>query len=241
MDGAASAKCHSGGFCTSRIDLVLKEKDPINSFKTHMTKHSQSIDTQVTRRIKGHGSGWVFTPRHFYDLGSRSAIDLALHRMKTSGAIRQLARGLYDYPRQHPKLGLLNPPAETVAKALANRDSTRLQPAGGYAANLLGLSDQIPMNVVFLTDGPTRSVSLGRQTITLKKTTPKNMATAGKTSGLVIQALRHLGQRHVDESTVNTLRQRLSDNDKQQLLKDLIHAPAWAADIMRQIATPNQP
>jgi len=173
----------------------------------------------------------------FRDLGSPDAIHNALARYTESGTIRQLARGLYDYPRQHPKLGLLTPSADIVAEAIASRDATRLQPAGGYAANLLGLSDQIPMKVVFLTDGPTRSVTLGKQTITLKKTTPKNMAAAGKTSGLVIQALRHLGQRHADDATVNTLRQRLSDDDKRQLLKDLKHAPAWVADIMRQVAT----
>lgn len=175
----------------------------------------------------------------FRDLGSSDAIHNALARHTKSGTIRQLARGLYDYPRQHPTLGLITPSADTVAEAIANRDATRLQPAGGYAANLLGLSDQIPMKVVFLTDGPTRSVSLGKRTITLKKTTPKNMATAGRSSGLVIQALRHLGQRHVDDATVNTLRQRLSDNEKRQLLKDLKHAPAWVADVMRQVAAPD--
>jgi hypothetical protein len=133
---------------------------------------------------------------------------------------------------------LLHPSADAVAQALAGRDATRLQPTGGYAANLLGLSDQVPMKVVFLTDGPTRSLPLGKQTITLKRTTPKNMATAGKASGLVIQALRHLGQRHVDDNLIAQLRQRLSDADKKQLLKDLAYAPSWVADVMRQIATP---
>lgn len=203
-----------------------------------MGKHIQSIDLSILNRIYGHGRGWVFTPNHFQDLGSRTAVGLALMRHKAGGTIRRLARGLYDYPRQHPALGLLHPSADAVAQALAGRDATRLQPAGGYAANLLGLSDQVPMKVVFLTDGPTRSVPLGKQTITLKRTTPKNMATAGKASGLVIQALRHLGQRHVDDNLVAQLRQRLSEADKKQLLKDLAYAPAWVADVMRQIATP---
>ncbi len=94
------------------------------------------------------------------------------------------------------------------------------------------------MKVVFLTDGATRKVVLGKQTIMLKQTTPKNMATAGRTSGLVIQALRHLGQRHVDDSLIASLRQRLAPADKQQLIKDLHHAPAWVAAVMRQIAAP---
>jgi hypothetical protein len=202
-----------------------------------MGKHLKSVDLSVLKRIRGHGRGWVFTPNHFQGVGSRTAVGLALMRHTAAGTIRKLARGLYDYPQSHPALGLLNPTTDAIAKALAGRDATRLQPSGGYAANLLGLSDQIPMKVVFLTDGPTRRVKLGKQTITLKRTTPKNMAAAGKTSGLVIQALRHLGRRHVDDNLITQLRTRLTDDDKKQLLKDLVFAPAWVAAVMRQVAT----
>ena len=200
-----------------------------------MGKHTQSIDKEVISRIYGHKRGWVFTPTHFQDLGSRSAIGLALMRHVQAGTIRRLASGLYDYPAQHPALGVLNPSADVIAKALAGRDATRLQPTGAYAANLLGLSDQVPMKVVFLTDGPTRTVRVGKQQIVLKRTTPKNMATAGRISGLVIQSLRHLGRRYVDDSVISKLRQRLSTDDKQLLLKDLAYTPAWVADVMRRV------
>lgn len=178
----------------------------------------------------------MFTPRHFLDLGARPAIASALKRHTDAGCIRLLARGLYDYPKQHPQLGNLAPAMDAVAKALAGRDAVRLQPSGAYAANLLGLSEQVPMKVVFLTDGPSRRVRLGRQEIILKRTTPRNMATAGRTSGLVIHALRKLGQRYVDTVTVDTLKRRLNENDKRQLLKDLRYAPAWIAELMRQLA-----
>lgn len=143
---------------------------------------------------------------------------------------------MYDYPKHHPRLGRLAPSTDAVAQALAGRDVVRLQPGGAYAANLLGLSEQVPMKVVFLTDGPSRRVRLGRQEIILKRTTPRNMATASRISGLVIQALRQMGQRHVDVAVVDTLKRQLSEDDKRQLLKDLRYAPAWIADLMRQIA-----
>lgn len=111
--------------------------------------------------------------------------------------IRRLARGVYDFPQEHPVLGLLSPSADTVARALANRDRTRLQPAGAYAANALGLSEQVPAKAVFLTDGASRTVRIGQTTIQLRRTTPRNMAAAGRLSGLVIQALRELGKEHV--------------------------------------------
>jgi hypothetical protein len=102
-------------------------------------KHFQSIDSQVLSRIYGHRGGWVFTPASFLDLGSRVAVASALTRHKRAGIIRQLARGLYDYPVEHPKLGRVAPPADGVARAIARRDAVRLQPAGAYAANVLGL------------------------------------------------------------------------------------------------------
>ncbi|MDW7709490.1 MAG: DUF6088 family protein [Deferrisomatales bacterium] len=201
-----------------------------------MGKHAQSFDTLLLERIRSHGDGWVFTPSHFAELGTRDAVASALKRHKKAGTIRQIARGLYEVPRVDPEIGPLSPSLEAVAKALQERDAVRLQPAGGYAANLLGLSEQVPTKVVFLTDGPARRVRLGKQVIVLKHTTPKNMATAGRVSGLVIQALRHLGRRQVDDSVVMRLRKRLTRDDKNQLLQDLRYAPAWVAALMRRVA-----
>ena len=201
-----------------------------------MGKHTNSIDLKILSRIIGRGRGFVFTPVDFLDLGSRAAIDQALSRSARAGNIRKLARGLYDYPRRDPKLGVLAPTDDKIADALKGRDDIRLQPSGGHAANVLGLSTQVPVRVVFLTDGRTRKVQLGKRQILLKKTTTRQMATAGRISGTVIQALRWIGQRHMDEQIVSSLRRRLSDADKKQLLKDLRYAPAWIADIMRKVA-----
>ena len=200
-----------------------------------MGKHAQSIDKKVINRILGHGRGWVFTPANFSDLGSRDAVASALRRYRQSGLIRQLARGLYDYPRTEPELGMLTPSPDSVARALAGRDAFRLQPSGAYAANLLGLSPQIPMKIVYLTDGRSKTVQIGKKQIILKRTTPRNMATAGKISGLVIQALRHLGQKHVDEDVIASLWRRLDADARKQLLKDVRFAPAWIVDIMRRL------
>jgi hypothetical protein len=161
---------------------------------------------------------------------------MALTRLSRKGMIRQLARGLYDYPIDHPTLGRIAPSADAIAKALAARDATRLQPAGTYAANILGLSEQVPTRIVFLTDGPSRRVKIGQREIVLKGTTPRNMATAGRKSGTIIQALRHLGQRNVDEKTLAILKRKLTDRDRAQLLKDLHYAPAWISDILRRLA-----
>src|SRR3954453_15639093 len=130
-------------------------------------KSTQSIDSKVLSRIRGSGRGSVYVPRDFFHLGSREAVAQTLHRLVKKGVIRRLARGVYDFPKQHQSLGLLSPPAETIPGALAGRDQTRLQPAGAYAANTLGLSEQVPAKAVFLTDGPARMVKIGPMTIQL--------------------------------------------------------------------------
>ncbi|HUY35620.1 MAG TPA: DUF6088 family protein [Pirellulales bacterium] len=107
---------------------------------SNIRKATQSIDAKVIARIRGKGKGSVHVAGGFLDLGSREAVDVALHRLFKKGIIRRLARGVYDFPEQHPALGLLSPSAHTIAEALAGRDRTRLQPAGAYAANALGLS-----------------------------------------------------------------------------------------------------
>ena len=196
----------------------------------------ESIDSKMLSLIRRRGRGTVFVPAEFLHLGSREAIDIALHRFTQSGTIRRLARGVYDYPKEHPVLGQLQPSAEAVAQALAGRDCTRLQPAGAYAANMLGLSEQVPAKAVFLTDGRSRTVKIGATTIELRQTTAKNMAAAGRLSGLVIQALRELGKEHVTEKTVQHLKRTLPIEKRRELVKDIRLGPAWMHSIFRELA-----
>lgn len=196
----------------------------------------QTIDSKLKSRIYGHGRGSVFTPNDFLDLGSRDAVDKALSRLASRGEVRRLARGLYEYPREHPELGTLSPDIEKVAKALAGKDRLRLQPAGAYATNLLGLSEQVPAKAVFLTDGPSRTVKIGRQEIQLRRTTPRNMAAAGRLSGLLMQAFRHLGRQHITEQRMAHLKRTLPAKERNQLLKDLPLAPAWMHPLIRELA-----
>ena len=196
----------------------------------------QTIDAKLKSRIYGSGRGSAFTPNEFLDIGGRDAVDQALSRLTVKGTIRRLARGLYEYPREHPELGMLSPDIEKVAKALAGKDRIRLQPAGAYATNLLGLSEQVPARVVFLTDGPSRTVKVGRQEIQLRRTTPRNMAAAGRLSGLLMQALRHLGKQHITPARVEHLKRTLPPKERHKLLKDLPLAPAWMHPLFRELA-----
>lgn len=214
----------------------LSEKLVSISDKNIWVYAMQSIDSKILSRVYGSGRGSVFTPGHFLNIGNRTAVDKALSRLVLKGTIRRLARGLYDYPKTHPVMGVLSPNPDTIAKALAGKHGIRLQPSGAYAANLLGLSTQVPAKIVYLTDDPSRTVRVGNQEIRLQRTTPRNMGPAGRVSGLVIQALRHLGQKHVDDIIIQALQRKLSTHDKKQLIRDIAFAPAWVGVHLRKIA-----
>jgi hypothetical protein len=169
-------------------------------------------------------------------LGNRQTVDIVLHRLARKGTIRRLARGIYDLPKEHPKLGKLLPSPEKIAEALVGRDCTRIQPTGAYAANILGLSEQVPAKVVFLTDGPSRTVKIGMTTIQLRRTTPKNMAMAGRLSGLLVQAFRELGKENITPERLNHLKRTIPLSARKELLKDIRFAPEWIHSIFKELA-----
>lgn len=203
--------------------------------KNSREKH-KSIDSKILEAINILGQGSVFVPTDFLDLGSRQAIDIVLHRLVQKGIIRRLARGIYDFPKEHPTLGKLLPSPEKIAEVLVDRDCTRIQPAGAYAANILGLSEQVPAKVVFLTDGPNRIIKIGATTIQLRRTTPKNMTMAGRLSGLLVQAFREIGKENMTTERIEYLKKTLPADKRQELLKDIRFAPEWMRSIFRKLA-----
>jgi hypothetical protein len=189
----------------------------------------------VWKRIRAKHRGWVFTPKAFATLGGRAAVDQALLRLQRRGEIRRLARGIYEFPRIHPRIGMLSPSPEAVAKAMAERTHSRIMVSGPKALNLLGLSTQVPVQNLFLTEGPSRIVRIGNQTIILKHVAPSKILGAGTEAGIVIQAVRSLGQNGVHEIPVETLAKRLPPSVKAAVRRLAPAAPAWSQSVLHQI------
>ena len=189
----------------------------------------------ILRRIRAKHRGSVFTPRQFAHLGTRAAVDQALSRLQRSGRIRRLTRGVYEFPKIHPRIGVMSPSPEGVAKAMAERTGSRITISGAKAANLLGLSTQVPMQNVFWTEGPSRTIRIGNQTVSLKHVAPSKMIGAGTEAGIVIQAVRSLGEKGVHEIPVHTLAKRLPGPVKRAVKRLTPTAPAWSQAVLNQI------
>lgn len=196
----------------------------------------ESIEESIKKRLQRRGRGAAVTPFDFLDMGSRASVDQGLSRLARKQVLKRLGRGIYTYPKASRLLGELSPAPEVVAQAMARRDAAKLIPSGAMAANLLGLSEQVPNKVVYLTSGPARSAKIGKLALTLKPTVAKNMATADRVSGVVIQALRFIGKDKVGNEMIETLRQRLNPEEREQLLKDARYAPSWMEPIFRKIS-----
>lgn len=199
---------------------------------------SRSVQDQVLARLRAKGRGTICVPADFLDLGSRAAVDQALSRLVRAGALRRLARGVYDFPKLHPRLGSLSPALPQVARAIARSTGSQLQVSGAQAANQLGLSTQVPARVVYLTDGPSRTVRVGARAIDFRHAAPRNLAGAGTPAGVVIQALRHLGRDGLTPDVVAHVRSLVRDDDRRSVAKHLSSAPAWMRPALRSIAEP---
>jgi hypothetical protein len=200
---------------------------------------SNSLIDTVKNRIIGHGRGWCFTPKHFQDFDSDTGVRQALTRLQKDGMIRRLSQGLYEYPRNHAVLGILPPQIGEIAKAIAEKNGIRIQPSGAYAANLVGLSEQVPGKVIFLTNGPTKKLKIGKLEIVFKTAREKTIHASGKV-GLVIQALKNLSKPYIDEIARARVQRFLEGINSQELKKNLKYAPQWIRGIILEVMEGNK-
>jgi hypothetical protein len=196
---------------------------------------NRSISARILSRVKGHGKGWVFVAKDFLDLGSRAAVDQALKRLSADGHMRRLARGIYDFPRIHPSLGVLSPNPDAVAHAIAAKSGSRVQVSPARAANMLGLSTQVPARLVYVTDGPSRTVKVGNQTFHFKRA-KSQVAHADSQAGVVLQALRSVGKGGIDDNLLANLRNSLPLAVKTDLKRVASTTPDWTRKAIQRIA-----
>lgn len=191
----------------------------------------------ILKRIERLGHGRAFSAKDFLDIASRTSIDVMLAELAGDGKIRRIRRGLYDMPKVNSTLGgKLSPDIDEAAHAIARRQRWNIVPEGAWAANLLGLSTQVPAKIIYLSDGPTKDVEIGRRRIRFKHARPKAMAGLEGKLALVVQALRHLGKENVGTREIGTIRAKLSQKEKDRLLKDTRFSVDWIYDVAKQIA-----
>ena len=197
----------------------------------------QSTANKIENEIKRRRRGKIYFADDFTSFGTSEAIKKALLRFEKSGMLIRLAHGIYLYPSIDKKLGLgiLYPSVETIAKEIARRDKARIVPTGLYALNVLGLSTQIPTNIVFHTDGAPRKIKVYNQLITFKHVVPKNLAYKSDILMLVVSAMKEIGEHLVTDNDLRIIQKTLLRETKENILNDINLAPVWIRKKIQQI------
>lgn len=196
-----------------------------------------SVENTIWNVIKTKGRGNIFFPSDFASYGDVKVVGKSLERLTTKGNIVRLARGIYTYPKIDKVLGLgaLMPSIEQIAETIARRDKARIVPTGIYAMNKLGLSTQVPMNIVYLTDGAPRRISLGNgRSIHFKYTTPKNLSFTNTLAMLVTFALKEIGRDKITDNMASQVKSILKKDRKENILADEALMPAWIRTFIRE-------
>ena len=196
----------------------------------------KTVENKVVSKIYGNGRGWAFSQTDFSGIGTRDAVDVALHRLQKRGTIRRVIRGIYDYPKHSQRLDReLSPDIDQAARALARKFGWRIQATGPAALNLLGLSTQVVGRMAYLSDGPDRIYTIGGQELAFEHTVLKEASFKLRESSLLVQALKTLGPDRITKDTTRKLRRFLGDNLRAKVMKDTRTASGWIRDTILNI------
>jgi hypothetical protein len=194
------------------------------------------ISKQIEQKIKTLPEGTLLFIDDFIEEYDYETARKILQRLTNDGQLRRLTRGIYYIPKKDNLLGIIKPTAEQIAESIAKRDKARIIPTGSFALHKLGLTTQIPMNVVYLTDGSPRKIKVGNQKITFKKTSPKILAVKHHLSGLIIQGLKEIGERKVNASHLSQIKKIIiQSHELSQIKMNLRYAPVWIQKIVLKI------
>jgi len=187
---------------------------------------------KIESKILKSSRGELFFADDFKNFATPENIRLTLFRMENDGLIERLAHGIYIKPKKDPLLGTIYPSLEAIAKEIAKRDKARIAPTGVMALYLLGLTTQVPLKAVYLTDGSQREVKIRNRTIKFKRTVPKSFAIKGELLHLIVQAFKEKGQKEITEEFLKTIKQAVKKLDEKVMQNQVIYAPVW---IQKQI------
>jgi len=199
----------------------------------------ESSKNQIQTKISKSSFGEIFFLDDFVKYGSSENIRKVLSRLEEEGVVIRLAQGIYLKPKKDPLLGVIYPTTEEIAKQIAQRDKARIAPTGVMALFLLGLTRQIPLKAVYLTDGSQREIKIGKRSIKFKKTVPRSFAIKDGLLHLIVQAFKEVGQEGVTEDFLEKITFSIRRLESKVVDTQLRFAPVWIQKIIANLYKSN--
>ena len=173
------------------------------------------------------GEGQLYVVSDFADLNNDALVTRVLSRLEKENFLTRLSQGVYLYPSRN-RYGIHKPTIDLIAKAIAEKDKARIIPSGLTALNTLGLSTQVPMNAIYLTNGTPRTITVGNRKITFKKSVPRNFAYQSDLFSLVVLAMKEIGEEKINDDIISKIKGILAKEKNQEIIwQDFLIAPQW--------------
>lgn len=189
----------------------------------------------IVEQAKG---GAIFIPDDFAACGTPDAVRSGLSRLCRNGKLCRFSKGIYYIPVYDKWDGALRePPLDAVALKIAQRDNARVIPTGAYALNKLGLSTQMPANVIYITDGSARQMRFGEgKSITFRHSNELgNFAYQSQLMQLAVLAMREIGEKAITDGQKNTIKRMITGQvSEQDFNHDIVLAPTWIKTILQR-------
>lgn len=207
---------------------------------------SKDITAKILERIHGYGKSSAFTPKDFLDLASHEAVRKALTRLTYGKKIRRLARGVYEYPAFSRLLNApSSPDPDAIARGIARAHGWTISPSGDTALNLLGLSTQVPARWEYFSDGPTKTYKWnsndGGGSIIFKHRANKETTVLSPKTAILVQALKALGEKNIDNSVIAKLRKNINSKDRARAVREARYATSWVYEVIKKLGAEREP
>ena len=188
---------------------------------------AQILSKEIKNRIMQNGEGQLYVVSDFADLNNDALVTRVLSRLEKENFWVRISQGIYLFPSKN-RYGIHKPSIDVIAKAIAEKDKAHIIPSGLTALNVLGLSTQVPMNAVYLTNGTPRTITVGNRKIIFKKSVPRNFAYQSDLFSLIVSAMKEIGEKNINDDTILSIKEILAkEQDKEALRQDFLIAPQW--------------
>lgn len=185
------------------------------------------LTKEIRNTIERNGPNKLYMVQDFAYLNNDGLVTRTLSRLEKEGTLIRLSQGIYLFPSRN-KFGILRPSIEEIAYAVAEKDKARIIPSGLTALNKLGLSTQVSMNAVYLTDATARELTIGNRKIIFKRSAPRNFAYKTVIFPLIVAAMKELGKDNVTDEQIAIIKQAIDKcGDKDNIKSDYNMAPLW--------------
>ena len=166
----------------------------------------------------------------FLDLGAKPAIRNALLRLLRSQKLLRVGRGIYVVPVVS-RFGSSAPSAHLFIEELSKQSGEDIVSSGATTANALGLTTQVPVQMVYWTSGRSRKLNLGKLVLHLEHVASWQLALAKEPAGEIVRALAWAGPERV-HTVLKDIEGKVPRTDVIKVAQQASRFPRWLADAL---------